>query len=619
MPRKASPAPAVQEPLNTYGFKTDPNLVRERLGKNAQLFYWQKAFAEHAYAVTFGAPPRDVLFRRIADVLMPGYFEWHPWTDRLIYALCHNQWVGIAGCSGSAKTHNLTGFACLWWLCNPAESSVIFTSTTSKALRKRNWANVQKIHSIIPGMAIGNFVDSRLIWQYKKGDDLHAIAGVAVEEGDVKASADKIKGTHTKRQMVIINEANSVNAGIFEACANLYAYPEQAGGEFILAMEANPSSWLDQFGRFTEPDKGVKSVSVDVEEWETVAKHEYNGKKGVCIRFDVEKTPNLDYPEDKPISRHIPSRQRVIRCANSAGKDSATYWSNERGFPPPEGLNKNVFSEVSLDRCDAYGQHRFAGRGVKIIGGFDTARTGDKPTLRFAAMGELENGDMAIEVMKPIAIKVNVGSNNPIVYQLLEQVRRECENVMWRGQKTSCPPENLGIDATGGGADQCDVFQRMWSFGIIRVGFGEAASEDACNHEDIRPANTVYRNKRAQMYFRTRDGFESGQIKGLDKETAREMATILFDDSKALIVIENKEDYKLRHKKSPDDTDSLVIISEVAQRRGFRLAARGQTVKKFEEHEKVVEKASKVFEQIEYAADNEDLTMSFEYAGAEEE
>lgn len=493
----------------------------------------------------------------------------------------------------SAKTWNVTGFGVIWWLCDPFSSSILICSTTAKALRKRNWANVQKMHSLIPGIGFGNFVDSRLQWQSKKGDDLCAISGIAVEEGDTKAAADKIKGTHTKRQMVIINEANSVNAGIWEAIYNLHSYPEQCGGEFIVLAEANPSSWLDEFGKFTEPDKGVSSVTVDTEEWET--KPQLNGKKGICVRFDVEKTPNLNYPADRPINKHLPSRDQAERCMRSPDRDSPTYWSNKRGFPPPEGLNKNVFSEVTLETSHAYDKHRFTGERFQIIGAFDPSRGGDKPTLRFGALGEIESGDLGIEWMAPIVIPVNVSLKNPIDYQILEQVRNECEHVQYRGTKTSCPPGNLGVDATGGGADFCDIANRNWSFDIMRIVFSESASLDAASHEDIRPAKEVYRNKRAQMYFQTNYGIASGQIKGLDRETAREMCTIEYDDSKVLRVIISKQDYKLKFKKSPDATDSGIILTEVARRKGFKLAVQGQTKHRYQNNEDVFKKSQAIY------------------------
>ena len=601
--KKASQSVNMQ-PLMTYGCPKEPHLIRSLLGDNAQFFYDQWAFANRI-PIDSGAPPRPILFKRITDLLLPNYFEYHSWTERVIEAGCNEQWIGLAGCSGSAKTHNVAGFAAAWWLCDPLNSSVIFCSTTSKALRKRSWAEIQRCFSMIPGPRIGNFVDSRMMWQATKGNDKAAIMGIAVEEGDAMKVADNIKGVHTKRQMVVITEATAVPHAIFEACTNLYSYPEQAGGEFILWMEANPRSWYDEFGKFIEPNEGIKSVTPEMEEWET--KPQINGRKGICIRFDIERSPNLDVPEETPVSKHLPTHARLRKMKDSPGyAGSPSYWSNERGFPPPEGLNKNIWSEIGLEMADVFSLHEFSGERFEIIGAFDPARTGDKPTLRFAALGSLMNGELGIEWMKPIVIPVDSSSRNPINYQIIEQIKRECENVWYRGQRMYCPYKNLGIDATGGGADFCDSAQRMLSFDIIRFEFNGASSTDSCNLEDNRPANEVYRNKRAEMYFRTRDGCESGQIKGIDRETAKEMTTIEYDDgsskpgARKMITIVSKEIYRDKFKKSPDATDTGCMITEVARRKGFKLGARGLTVLRSQSFERVVKSAQSIYHSVDY-------------------
>jgi hypothetical protein len=519
---------------------------------------------------------------------------------RMVEGLCENKWIGLCGCAGSAKTRNTVGFACNWWLCNPRESSVIFCSTTAKALRKRGWAQVQNFFASIkaePGK--GNFVDSRMMWQAEKGDDLHAITGIAVEEGDTNKVSDNIKGIHTKRQLVIIDEATAVPEAIMEACTNLYSNPR----EFILVMIGNPRTRLDQFGQFIEPDQGWESVSVETEEWETTAK--IDGVKGICLRFDVEKSPNLDYPEDKPVSRYIPSRAHVERVrANTKYHDSPSYWSNERGFPPPDGLAKTVFSETLISNFRGRDRHSFTGENFKIIGFFDHARDGgDRPTVRFAAMGEIESGKIGLELMPPIIIPINVSSSNPIDFQIVEQLKRECNKVKYRGQDMVCDPSDFGIDATGGGADLTDIAQRMWDRRVMRVLFSEGASIDACSLEDVRSANEVYRNLRAEMYFRLGNMLESGQLKGIDKETEKELCSIEFLDDKALIVMMKKRDDKLKFRKSPDFADTAVGCGEVARRRGFKLAAIGHTVKHHQDFDREVQVTQQVYQDLNYTED----------------
>ena len=322
------------KPLETYGCRM--------LGFD-QTWYNQRAFAAKT-PIDKGAPTRDVLFWKLADEFVPNYFEKHDWTLKVVNTLLEYKWIGVAGCSGSAKTRNIVGAACVWWMSAPLDSSVLLCSTTAKALRKRGWAEVQRYFSSIPSRP-GNFVDSRMLWQSKKGDDKHAISGIAVEEGQMLKVADNIKGWHTRRQMVIIDEATAVPPAIFEACSNLYGTPQ----EFILVMIGNPRTRLDEFGKFCEPVGGWDSVSVDDEEWETTPK--MDGVNGICIRFDAEKSPNIlnPLPDGKLISKYLPTKERVAMAKQRAGSEnSPSYWSNERGFWAPEGLNKNVFSETGF-------------------------------------------------------------------------------------------------------------------------------------------------------------------------------------------------------------------------------------------------------------------------------
>lgn len=567
-------------PVDTYGLENNGQ---------PQWVYDMAAFAQRI-SVDEGAPTRPELFRRIAEHLIPGHFEWHLWTNKVVQELCEGNWTCFSGASNSAKTYNVTGFACLWWLCAPEESSVTFVSTTVKSLRRRTWAEVSKIHNAVK---LGNFVDSRVIWQWEKGDDKHAIIGRACEEGTPTKVADDIKGVHTTRQMVVIEEATAVPEAIYDACSNLYSYPK----EFILVLNGNARSKLDSMGRFMEPKGGWITVSPETDEWET--KNQLHGKPAIVIRFDAEKSPNI--LEGKIVSTHLPTAEKV-KAAKTNG-ETPLYWSNFRGFPPPDGLSKNIFTETALVSNDGMGIHKFTGRDFEIIGSFDHARDGgDDPTLRFAKLGEIEGRKIGIQLFPPIVIPINPASQNPIDFQIAEQLRRQCENFTVDGVRYACRPSNLAIDAGGDGAGLCDIVNRLWSFDIHRIQFGGSASEDSCSLEDTRPAKDVYRNKRAEMYFRGRDALNHGQLKGIDAPTAKELCSLLFDDSKRLIVVESKKDFRKRNNdKSPDKSDTVAMIIEMARKKGFRLAAQGETIKVSVDFERFVQDSNRVYDGVDYS------------------
>lgn len=567
--------------------------------------FTQPEYDQRAFAIRLtpdhGCPPRVDLFKRCASVLLPGHFEYHEWTNRLLYGVCNRTLVGLPGCAGSAKTYNVANFAAVWWLCDPSESSVILVSTSRESLRKRAWAEISRCFSDAPPELRGAFTDSRMIWNYDYGDARHAIFGKAVEEGSITKVADDIKGIHTRRQMVVIDEATSVPEAIFDACANLFSYPE----EFLMVVIGNPRNRLDQFSKFIEPAEGWASVSVDDEEWEGKPQHEYGGAVPLVIRFDAEKSPNIT--EGRIVSRHLPLPHTVEARKKAAGGQTPLWWSNFRGFPPPEGICKTVFSESAIAAQNGFSTFEFSGESFQIIGGFDHARNGgDRPALRFAKLGLLSSGKMGIEWMSPIVLTVNAASSVPIDFQLAEQVRLHCEHFVYKDTDYHCPFENLAVDATGEGAGFADILQRTVSAKIVRVMFSASASEDAASLEDIRPASEAFENKRVEMYFRARDLLNHGQLRGVDRETAIELCTLEFDDSSRRIKLQSKKDYRKKFRKSPDYADCAVLCCEMARLKGLRLVPLGETVSRYQDFEQMARDCQEVFAQVEYAPEQFD-------------
>jgi hypothetical protein len=94
---------------------------------------------------------------------------------------------------------------------------------------------------------------------------------------------------------------------------------------------------------------------------------------------------------------------------------------------------------------------------------------------------------------------------------------------------------------------------------------------------------------------------DSGQLKGIDQETAIELTTLEFDDSKEKIVLTAKKDYKAKFNKSPDLADTVAMLIEVARRKGFRIAAIGETAKTIQESSDVFTAQQVMFENADYS------------------
>lgn len=577
---KTFPAPNIKKPVNGYGI---PNL---RPGLN-QFQIDLIAFA-HNLPFERTGQTRLQLYRKISDALIPKYHEWHDWTTRQIEAFCNNRWVALSGCSNSAKTHNTAGYSVVWWMCAPEASSVIYCSTTVKALRRRAWANIQSCRQTLVGNGIdfGNFVDSRMVWQCvttKNGnefkDDKHAIIGIAVEEGSTVKVADGIKGHHTRRQMVVIDEATAVPEAIYDAASNLWSYPAgMKGGEFVMIAIGNPRSKLDNFGKFIEPNDGWSSVSVDTEEWET--RPQLDNRKGVVVRFDALKSPNII--KATKISNHLPTQEMVNAAVKKEGSDSdPKFWSNMRGFMPPEGIRSTVFTDTFLRVNEAFGRFLFTGESF-LIGGFDPAFSsgGDHAVLQPARVGKVVGGNFGIQLLPRVIINLDAKSSNPMSYQLAEKVRQYCEQI-------GLEPKNLCMDCTGEGGAIGDIIYRTWSREIMRTEFQWRASENPVSHEDNRLSVDVYKNKRTELWFQAKEYTAAGQIRGIDNDLASELIECNYEpeSGSSKRVLEPKIEMKARIGKSPDYADAFVVMAEAARRRGIRIAPIGIT-------KTVIEKAS---------------------------
>jgi hypothetical protein len=565
-----------------------------------------------------GPGDRVEQFKTLATHLLPGWFEFHSWCNKIIEAGCKHRWIGESGCSNSSKTRHTAGFAAVWWLADPENSAVCFCSTTMKMLRKRGWAEIQDISNKIEGW--GNFVNSQCVWQVTQGDDKHCIFGKAVCEGDTNKVAADIQGLHVKRLMIVIDEAEAVPAAIWKACANLYGYCEDVGGEFVLFAIANARSRLSQFGRFIEPEDGWNSVSVDSDEW--MSKPQMDGRKAKVLRFDFLKSPNI--VEGKLVSRHLPTRQRVdnrmAALRARGGENDPDHFTYDRGYPVPEGLLKTVFTETLIAKHDGYGRHKFLGTNFRIIGAFDQAfGGGDRPALRFAAMGDIEGNKLGLEWMEAIILYLDANSPDPVRYQLKDKLKQACENVEYRGQKYQCRPEDLAIDCTGDGG-LADICHQEWSSKINRIIFSESPSESPVSNEDERSSKDVFLNKRVQMYFQTRDALIAGQIKGIDKDTAAELCNLeeLIEKSDGTIrpkkTLQTKKDYKLKYTVSPDLSDSAVMLTEVARIKGFSVAAVGLTVSREGALEQIVKDSQDLYNPDSfYSAENDEVLVEDEW------
>lgn len=484
-------------------------------------------------------------FCKAANLIWPN-LDWNPWLDSQIESLCEYDWVSWTGCAASGKTFSSTLYALVWWLSDPFHSTVLFTSTTAKMIRKRAWANLQHLYHTADGRLPGNMVDSKTCLQATKGDDKNAIFAIAVLDGATSKSVANIQGVHSERILCIVDEATDTPEAAFEATSNL----NKGCREFQFLAIGNPHSVLDEHGRFSEPADGWNSVSIETQSWET--------QRGVCVRFDGAHSPNIKAGETK--WPYLITANQVRQAVEFEGESSPRFWKFTRGWWAPQGVVRTVLSEAMCQKHEVQLGHIFQ-TGYEMLAGLDPAFGGDRCILRFAKYGDLENDRMAVEFTEVIHIDIDAGSNEPVHYQIARRVKQEC---IARNVRANM----FAIDSTGEGGGLADILMREWSPLINRVEFGGKASEMPVSLEDGRCSHEVYANRVTELWFSMREWVQHSQVGGLDRDTIIEFCQRLFDDEKRKIVVERKVDMKGRIGCSPDLADAAVLIIEMARRLG---------------------------------------------------
>lgn len=490
--------------------------------------------------------------------------EWHEWMEWRLKKVCEYSINAWTGCGASGKSFDSILYAMIWWLALPAESSVILTSTTGKMIKKRLWPIVTELFdkaAVIPGSILGagfpgNMVDSKTMLQVQRGDEKHGIFMIAVDSGPTHKAVADIQGIHSRRMLVIIDEATDTPEAIFAALPNLSKGCE----EFTLIINGNADSHVNPHGRICEPVAGWASVNVETDEWETKGVSEWEIGPGVCLHFDGLKSPNIKAGFWKHPWLYS---QKDLESARSGEdfQETVRWWKYTRGFWAPDGICKTVFTEALFAKHDARGKHIWISK-IFIIAGFDPAFGGDRPILRFAELGDMENGLMGIQCLMPIIeIPLLVAKGNEIHYQLADRVQAECV-------KRGVSPEHFAMDTSGEGGGTADIISRQWSPNIVRVEFGGAPSEMPVSKEDNRPANVAFDRKVTELYFSARNFVFGSQLKGVTDRDIAELTSREYEEKLRKKKLDTKDDCKAKIGKSPDYADSLVVLCHLARQLG---------------------------------------------------
>lgn len=508
-------------------------------------------------------------------------FKRHPWAEEMAYEAARHSYVALTGCASSGKSEFMAAWGLAHWGTAPLDTMVLMSSTTIREARRRIWAATTRwFRSMV---ASGYNTDATLVEtptpmiRLPGQPETASISVIPGGKGEEQDAVGKLIGLKAWSVLLMADELSELSHAILEACfTNLSMNQGDEVGRFFQLFGAfNAKSRLDPGGLLAEPADGWNSITVDSTKWRT--------KRGVCLHFDGEQSPNLlehnlILPSDPyPIygRRHLEEHRKL-------GRNTPGYWRQCRGFWCPVGVETTIYTESEIISCGGMETEVEWQPGTCIkLSALDPAHTaeGDRSACITATAGlarlpgaNLDGpGRFTILVDPPTEIRIDVTNRSEEAnFQIVRKWRDMCKQM-------GITPYNAAFDATN--IPFADIVSSNWSREVLRVPFGGAASDRRTSDETAKPASEVYYNRRAELWFGGVDFLRAGQLKGLTRELIAEMVEVKYDQDlkrgdNFLLRLEKKKEMKARCGFSPDFADALFVLIELAKQRfGLRLRA----------------------------------------------
>lgn len=482
------------------------------------------------------------------------------WTDQMSTGMIYNRYCALAGSGSSGKSDSMAVYGIVNYLASPLNTKVLLTSTTLTAAKLRVWKSVSELWlKEFPGKMVQS---NCLIKGYNKVSQLSEETGLKLipAAGSSQTEIDQgFIGIKQDRVIALLDELSDIPLGVLNACySNLETNPH-----FELKAASNPNLYTDPFGIFAEPRDG----------WNSVTEHDYQWKtsRGICMRFDAEKSPNIQ--AGKVLYPWLPSQDSIDMAKNDYGENSRFFYRMYKAFWFAGASEETVYTEGELIQAKAHqpiDRDEYKGKdsmAIPVAGG-DPAYTqgGDRFPVVYGKVVQL-GGKAVLEVEGYEVLKDDISAEG--AGRSYHSVKLMQELSVKRG----ISPENFGYDMTGAGIPFRDIVVSQWSSMPLGVNFGGAPSKLQISPVDKRKANDVYANRVTEIWVRMKGLVREGRVRGLPADIIKEICErrwhkAMLTNSRKL-KIESKVDMKARGLKSPDLADAFFVLCEVVIRNGL--------------------------------------------------
>ena len=503
-----------------------------------------------------------VYFKRVVDLLWNENGKstrkviWNEWCERMIIGMLGSKYCGLAGCASSGKSDAMAVYGIVMYLCWPQKTKVIATSTTMKMAKMRIWRSINELwRKDFPGKMV---YSDCVIKGVSANGDLTEDTGILLMPAAGGAGQEidsNFLGWKQERFITLLDELSELPVSVVNGCySNL-----STNTWFEMKAASNPNSYHDAFGVFCKPAKGWASVTEIDMEWETA--------RGICLRFDSEKSPNMK--AGRVLYPWLPKAKEIEHARKEFGERSRYFFRMFKGFWFAGSSDETVFNEgeIMKGRADTPVDKSEIDVGAKeelVLAG-DPAFTqgGDRFPLIKGRVVQIDRKSV-LEITELDIIKDDIDTEDVSrSYSAIRYIKKRCVD-------EGIPSSHFAFDMTGAGIPFRDIVVHEWSSLPMGVMFGGKASDMQISPIDPRMASEVYSNRVTELWARLKGLMREGRIRGLTSEIIQELCQRQWDEMRgAKLKIESKKFMKLRTGKSPDIADTLVILVELCVKLGL--------------------------------------------------
>jgi len=405
----------------------------------------------------------------------------------------------------------------MWYLYCFYPSVVVTTAPTWRQVERFLWGEVHKAYNGAK-IPLGGELFSTELRLDKKGKEWYMF-GVSTDD------PDKFVGEHELYILFIVDEAPGVPAEIFEAMEGSLGSPYAK-----VLLIGNPTDSSGFFGRvFFDPSEATDWNHIHINCWDS--------PNVIAGKNIIPQLCSYDWP---------------AKMKKKWGENDNRYRVRVLGEFPIEAKNVLVsYANTQYALQNRLPQSEYLSEPAILA--VDVARFGDDQTILLRRQGGYVR----------------------ILHKVAENTVPEVIGQVLRILKADPIIKQVNVDVIGIGGGVVDGLEEEQNHGSPETRkLLQRVSIVAVNGAYSAPNDIDFDNLRAELAWRVKQAFEDRVLDIVDEDIALQANSIKYSyTKKGRYLIESKDSYKKRFKKSPDEFDALMLsyadISEDEKKPGL--------------------------------------------------